>query len=69
MCGPIAQKKCENPALSIFWDAGHLSQNGANIVLLKTEKLNWVLIRSNLAGIMHDVHGGDFFLYHLLVAK
>lgn len=32
MCGPIAQKKCKNPELSIFWDAGHLSQNGANIV-------------------------------------
>lgn len=32
MCGPIAQKICDQPALSIFWDAGHLSQNGANIV-------------------------------------
>jgi hypothetical protein len=29
--------------------------------LLKTEKLNWVLISCNLAGIMHDDHCGDFF--------
>ncbi|KAJ6892511.1 hypothetical protein NC651_025649 [Populus alba x Populus x berolinensis] len=31
MCGPIAQKMCDQPALSIFWDAGHLSQNGLRI--------------------------------------